>query len=311
VNQPTLTQCIKAKAIELGFNGVGVAKAEPIEGLHHHLQQWLGQQYHAGMEYMARNLDKRSNPTLLVPGAKSVISLLSNYYPHQTQDPQYPQIAYYAYGNDYHDVIKGYMQQLWDYIQQLAPALDGRMFVDSAPVADKLWANKAGLGWIGKNSCLINRQLGSYVFISELIINIELDYDEPYRSNFCGSCTKCIDHCPTNAIVKPGVIDSRRCISYQTIENKAETIDESLTGMFQNRLFGCDICQQVCPWNHNATPTNRSEFNPHQQALTLSTTDWLNMDSDSFAQLFKKSALKRAKLKGLQRNAAFLNHHGQ
>ncbi|MBI9068725.1 MAG: tRNA epoxyqueuosine(34) reductase QueG [Salinivirgaceae bacterium] len=297
---------IKEKALEIGFNGVGISKAEELPGFNHSLERWLKSGYHAGMQYMERNKEKRCDSTLLVEGAKSVISFLTSYYPQNKQPENIPQISKYAYGIDYHFVLKERMQLLWDYIKESFPELEGRMFVDSAPVSDKLLATKAGLGWIGKNSCLINKEMGSFVFICELIINIELDYDEPYASNFCGTCTKCIDACPTKAIVQPGVIDSNKCISYLTIENKDESIPEIFKGQLQNRIFGCDICQDVCPWNKKPLITNINEFKPSDGLFTLDIDAWKTMDSDKFNQLFKKSPLKRAKFKGLLRNVSFL-----
>lgn len=302
-----LSSLIKAKALELGFNGVGISKAEKIEGYEEQYKSWLKAGYNAQMEYMERNIEKRVDPTILVEGSKSVISLIISYYPEHLQPIDIPQISKYAYGTDYHFVVKDKMQLLWNFILEHYPTLDGRMFVDSAPVPDKLWAVKSGLGWIGKNSCLINKDIGSFVFISELIVNIELEYDEPYRSNFCGSCTKCIDSCPTNAIVQPGIIDSNRCISYQTIENKTDSISKQLKGRFENRLFGCDICQDVCPWNKNPLTTTVKEFAPNSELFSLDNEAWKEMEKEEFNGLFKKSPLKRAKFEGLKRNLEFLD----
>lgn len=302
-----ISKIIKQKAFEIGFNGVGISKAEELVGFEDALKGWLKSGYHSSMDYMESNIDKRCNPTLLVPEAKSVISLITSYYPEQQLPSQHPKIAKYAYGVDYHFVIKDKMQIFWDYIFELFPDLEGRIFVDSAPVSDKLWAVKAGLGWLGKNSCLINKEIGSFVFISELIINIELEYDEPYRSNFCGSCTKCIDMCPTKAIVQPGVIDSNKCISYQTIENKQDTIPYEFIGKFENQIFGCDICQDVCPWNKQPLTAIFKEFTPKAEMLTLDLDSWQKMEKDEFNLLFKKSALKRAKFKGLKRNVDFIS----
>ena len=305
-NKADISALIKAKALALGFNGVGISKAEKIEGFTEVLDSWLNKGYHAGMDYMQRNIDMRSDPRALVPEAKSVISLIISYYPEKLQNYHVPQIAKYAYGTDYHFVLKDKMKELWKHIEIHVPALNGRMFVDSAPVSDKLWAVKAGLGWLGKNSCLINKEIGSFVFICELIVSIELEYDEPYPSNFCGSCTKCIDECPTGAIVQPGIIDSNKCISYQTIENKAETIDAQLHGAFGNRIFGCDTCQDVCPWNKSPLTTQVQEFTPTDRFYTLDSAAWLQMNDAEFNLQFKKSALKRAKLSGLKRNYNFI-----
>lgn len=293
---------IKEHALSLGFNAVGIAKAQEIEGFNDALSNWLKCGYHADMDYMNRNVEKRCNPQVLVEGAKSVISLLVTYYPNKIQPKNIPQIAKYAYGIDYHFVLKDKMNELWHFIAEYIPELKGRMFVDSAPVSDKIWAVQAGLGWLGKNSCLINKDLGSFVFICELILNVDLEYDEPYRSNFCGSCTKCIDACPTKAIIQPGVVDSNKCISYQTIENKQETIDELVQKSMNNRLFGCDICQDVCPWNRNPVETKIKEFKANDKLYKLDVETWQEMDAENFNNLFRKSALKRAKLSGLKRN---------
>lgn len=305
-SKEALSEKIKTEALKLGFNAVGISKAEELGGFNESLSNWLKAGYQAKMDYMQRNIDKRCDPTILVEGAKSVISMLVSYYPEKIQPTNIPQIAKYAYGTDYHFVLKDKMKQLWDFIKLDFPNIDGRMFVDSAPVSDKLWAVNAGLGWLGKNSCLIHKEMGSFVFICELIINIDLDYDEPYRSNFCGSCTKCIDACPTKAIVQPGVIDSNKCISYQTIENKEETIDIEVESSLSNRLFGCDICQDVCPWNKKPAKTNIQDFVPDDALYSLDYKAWNVMENAEFNKLFRKSALKRAKLAGLKRNLAAL-----
>ena len=302
-----LTQNIKKQALQIGFSGIGISKAEKLEEFDNSFKSWVKNGYNAKMDYMARNVEKRVDPTILVPGTKSVISLIASYYPEKVQPDDLPQISKYAYGADYHFVLKDMMQQLWGFIKEHFPELDGRMFVDSAPVSDKLWAVKAGLGWLGKNSCLINKELGSFVFICELIINVELDYDEPFNSNFCGSCTKCIDSCPTNAIVQSGVIDSNKCISYQTIENKEETIPNEFTGKFENRIFGCDICQDVCPWNKKPIVTKIEQFTPKEDLFKLDLSAWKNMTKEEFNRIFKNSPLKRAKHSGLQRNAIFIS----
>ncbi len=302
-----LSILIKEKALELGFNDVGISKAEKIDGFNEQYSKWIKAGYNAQMEYMNRNIDKRADTALLVDGAKSVISLITSYYPKKLQPANIPQIAKYAYGIDYHFVLKDKMQLLWDFIVSHYPELQGRIFVDSAPVSDKLWAVKAGLGWIGKNSCLINKKIGSFVFISELIVNLELEYDQAYNPNYCGSCTKCIDSCPTGAIVKAGVIDSNKCISYQTIENKNDNIPEKLQGQFGNWIFGCDICQDVCPWNKTPLTTLIDEFAPLPNLFLLDLDAWQKMDKDDFNKTFKKSPLKRAKFEGLKRNIAFIS----
>lgn len=303
-----ITDLIKKQALTIGFNAVGIAKAEKNTNLTNIYKTLANKGYFADMQYMQRNIDKRADISLLVPGAKSVIVLLTSYYPKQKQPQNIPQIAYYAYGNDYHTVLKNKMQILWDFIKQLYPQLNGRIFTDSAPVAEKYYATKAGLGYIGKNSCLINKHLGSFVFISELVVNIELEYDKPTTTNHCGNCTLCINNCPTNAIVAPGIIDSRKCISYQTIENKGQ-INPELKNKFKNHIFGCDICQQVCPWNKKPVITNIPEFYPNQSVLNLTHNNWSEMDTATFNQLFKNSPIKRAKLSGLKRNAQFLKNN--
>jgi len=302
-----LSILIKEKALELGFNDVGISKAEKIDGFNEQYSKWIKAGYNAQMEYMNRNIDKRADTALLVDGAKSVISLITSYYPKKLQPANIPQIAKYAYGIDYHFVLKDKMQLLWDFIVSHYPELQGRIFVDSAPVSDKLWAVKAGLGWIGKNSCLINKKIGSFVFISELIVNLELEYDQAYNPNYCGSCSKCIDSCPTGAIVKAEVIDSNKCISYQTIENKNDSIPEKLQGQFDNWIFGCDICQDVCPWNKTPLTTLIDEFAPLPNLFLLDLDAWQKMDKDDFNKTFKKSPLKRAKFEGLKRNIAFIS----
>lgn len=302
----TISQQIKQKALELGFNAVGISKAQKIDGFEASLKSWLASGFHGEMSYMERNQDKRCDPTILVEGAKSVISLLVSYYPEKKQSEHLPQISKYAYGTDYHYVLKDKMQNLWDFIKETFPDLEGRMFVDSAPVSDKLWAVQAGLGWIGKNSCLINREIGSFVFICELIVNIELEYDEPYRSNFCGSCTKCIDACPTKAIVQPGVIDSRKCISYLTIENKTDHIPNEFKSKLEDRMFGCDTCQDVCPWNKEPLTTKVKEFLSIPEVFTLDAEAWEKMEKTEFNKIFKLSPLKRSKYEGIKRNLSFI-----
>ncbi|MCK9206019.1 MAG: tRNA epoxyqueuosine(34) reductase QueG [Salinivirgaceae bacterium] len=301
------SQQIKDKALEVGFDGVGISKAEKLDSFETSLNQWLQAGCHAGMEYMERNQEKRTDPTVLVPGARSVVSFILSYYPQELQPEHLPQIAKYAYGTDYHQVLKDKIQQVWDFIKEKEPSLDGRIFVDSAPVSDKLWAVKAGLGWLGKNSCLINKEIGSFVFIGEMVINLELAYDEPYPSNYCGSCTQCIDACPTGAIVKPGVIDSNRCISYLTIENKSDSIPSAFSGKFGLRIFGCDTCQDVCPWNKKPLLTREKAFTSSPEVLTVTHQQWESMDTTEFKRFFKNSPLQRAKLKGLQRNVRFIS----
>ncbi len=295
------SQQIKEYAYSLGFDACGICKAEPVSvEEQRHFDEWIGSGYHADMDYMARNTDKRLDPTLLVENARSVICVALNYYPETKQPEDHPQFAYYAYGKDYHDVVKEKLNRLSDYIRSFQPALNGRCFVDTAPMLERYWAAKAGLGFIGKNSLLIIPKMGSYFFLGELILDLTLEYDTPLNLS-CGSCTRCLDACPTKAIVSPKVIDARRCISYQTIENKGD-IDESVRLNLRNRFYGCDICQQVCPWNKYARPHKTEEFDPSQAFLDLSFDKLNNLSVEEYQQIFKGSAVKRAKYAGLKRN---------
>lgn len=306
MNLKDQTKIIRNKALELGFDFCGFAKAEKLTKNEMFLRNWLDKGLHAAMSYMENHFDKRVDPTILEPGAKSIISVLLNYYPEQEQKEGAPLVAKYAYGKDYHFVIRDKLNELLNYINREITPCNGRGFTDSAPVLDRAWAAKAGLGWIGKNTNLIVPQKGSYYFIGELIIDKELEYDEPIK-DFCGSCTKCIQACPTNALVVPYLLDSNRCISYQTIENKSE-IPEKLKGKFENWIFGCDICQDVCPWNSKSEPTTVSEFNPKKTFLEMTAEEWNQMDEDSFKELFRKSPLKRTKYAGIRRNLDFIKN---
>jgi len=301
----TYTQLIKTEAKRLGFLNCGIAKAEFLEKEAPKLEKWLKNGYHGEMNYMENYFDKRLDPTLLVDGAKSVISLSYNYYPEKLQKKGTYKIAKYAYGKDYHHVIKSKLKTLFEYIQHNIGRVNGRAFVDSAPVLERAWAKKSGLGWIGKHSLLIQKQTGSFYFLAELILDLELAYDNPFKADHCGNCTKCIDACPTQAILPNNTIDGSKCISYFTIELKEE-IPSSMNGKFDDWMFGCDICQDVCPWNRFSKPTNEELFKPHSQLLTNSKKDWEEITSEVFNTIFKKSAVKRAKFKGLQRNIQFL-----
>lgn len=300
----TYTQLIKTEANRLGFLSCGISKAGFLEEEAHRLEKWLNQNRHGEMQYMQNHFDKRLDPTKLVPGAKSVISLLLNYYPKETQNEDTYKISKYAYGADYHFVIKDKLKQLLHFIEEEIGEVDGRAFVDSAPVLDKAWAAKSGLGWIGKHSNLLTRQLGSFYFIAELIIDLELDYDSP-TTDHCGTCTACIDACPTQAIVEPYVVDGSKCISYFTIELKSE-IPNNVKGQFDDWIFGCDVCQDVCPWNRFSKPHNEPLFNPKPELLSMSKKDWEEITRDVFQKVFKKSAVKRTKFEGLQRNITFI-----
>jgi len=270
------------------------------------LEQWLNKNYNGKMAYMENHFDKRIDPTKLVPGAKSVVSLLFNYATNKKQtDQTAPKISKYAYGKDYHFVIKEKLKEFIFEIKQQIGEVDGRVFVDSAPVLDKHWAKRAGLGWLGKHSNLINKQMGSFFFIAELIIDIELEPDGPVK-DYCGTCTKCIDACPTDAIVQPYVVDGSRCISYLTIELKEELPNE-FSDKMDNWMFGCDVCQDVCPWNRFAKPNNEPQFKPNEKLLEMTNSEWKELSQEVFNQVFKKSPVKRTKFSGLTRNIAFLN----
>jgi len=271
------------------------------------LEEWLKRGYQGSMSYLENHFDKRLNPTLLVPGAKSVISLVYNYYPKKDlahENPGNLKIAKYAYGEDYHFVIKEKLKTFLTKIQQEIGAVNGRAFVDSAPVHERAWAAKSGLGWIGKNSLLLNRSMGSFFFLAELIVDIELEYDGPIK-DYCGTCTACMDACPTDAIPQPYVVDGSKCISYFTIELKEE-LPAAVKGKFENWVFGCDICQDVCPWNSFSQSNQESRFQPHPDLEKMSMQDWKEITEDVFEILFKKSAVKRTKLEGLKRNIAFV-----
>lgn len=296
----SLSQAIRTIATNLGFDAVGFARAARLDGEAEHLRTWLDAGLHADMAWMEGHFDKRVDPTLLVEGAKSVVVVLFAYKPAKVQPADVPQIAKYAYGDDYHEVIKTKLWDLLARIKEVVPEADGRPFVDSAPVLERAWAERAGLGWIGKNSLLLNRQLGSLTFIGTLMLNLELDYGTHVRPS-CGTCTRCIDGCPTGAIVAPKIVDARRCISYQTIENRGE-IPDSLKEPMGNRVFGCDACLDACPWNVKAMAHSHSELTPREAILTYTTEQWQMMDEAQFAAIFRHSAVKRAKLSGFRRN---------
>jgi epoxyqueuosine reductase len=300
-----LTRFIKSAATTLGFSFCGIAKAEFLEEEAPRLEEWLRRGYQGKMSYLENHFDKRLDPRLLVPGAKSVISLIYNYYPEKKiEEPNQLKISKYAYGEDYHLVIKEKLKTLLDTIQKHVGEVNGRAFVDSAPVHERAWAKKSGLGWIGKNSLLLNRQMGSFFFLAELIIDLELTYDFPIK-DYCGTCTACMDACPTEAIPEPYVVDGSKCISYFTIELK-EDIPAAVKGKFDNWIFGCDICQDVCPWNRFSQPHNESKFLPHPDLEKMATRDWKEITDDVFQKLFKRSAVKRTKLDGLKRNIRFV-----
>jgi len=259
------------------------------------------------MRYMENHFDLRINPQKLVPGAKSVITLLLNYFPSQTQNPDAPRISKYAYGRDYHEVIKTKLNNFMHMLREEIGEIHGRGFVDSAPVLERTWAQKSGLGWIGKNGNLITKQSGSFFFIATLITDVELEYDDPFAKDYCGSCTKCIDACPTNAILPSKVVDGSKCISYFTIELKEMLIPSQVKGKFDNWMFGCDTCQDVCPWNRFSKPTNETEMQPIHEILNFSFDDWESLCEESFNKIFKNSPLRRAKYSGIKRNLKFLS----
>lgn len=301
----TNTHFIKQTAARLGFHSCGISKAGFLEEEAPLLEKWLKQGMHGEMKYMENHFDKRLDPTQLVPGAKSVVSLLYNYYTDEKQkDDTAPKISKYAYGKDYHYVIKDKLKEFMQLIQDEIGEINGRVFVDSAPVLDKAWAKKSGLGWIGKNSNLITKQQGSFFFIAELILDIDLEPDTPIK-DYCGTCTACIDACPTNAIVEPYVVNGSKCISYFTIELK-EAIPAEMKGKFENWAFGCDICQDVCPWNRFSQPHNEPEFKPPADLMNMNKQEWEEMTEEVFQQLFKHSAVKRTKYEGIKRNVKFL-----
>ena len=282
----------------------GISKAGFLEQEAPRLEAWLNQNRHGQMQYMENHFDKRLDPTKLVEGSKSVISLLLNYYPQQLQRDDSYKISKYAYGTDYHFVIKDKLKELLHCIQEQVGDVHGRAFVDSAPVLDKAWAAKSGLGWIGKHSNLLSKQTGSFYFIAELIVDLDLDYDTPVTDH-CGSCTACIDACPTQAIVEPYKVDGSKCISYFTIELKNE-IPSSVSGQFDNWMFGCDVCQDVCPWNRFSKAHSEPLFNPKPELLSMTKQDWEEITQETFSKVFQHSAVKRTKFSGLKRNIKFL-----
>lgn len=297
---------LKQTAYQLGFSFVGIAQANFLADEAPRLEAWLKEQRHGQMAYMANHFDQRLDPRKLVEGAKSVVSLLYNYHnPQRQTDPSAPKISSYAYGIDYHFVVKHKLKQLLQQLQTRVGAVQGRCFVDSAPVLERAWAKRSGLGWVGKNTLLINPRAGSFFFLAELIIDLALPADPPIVKDYCGRCTRCIDACPTNAILPNRTVDGSRCISYFTIELK-EAIPTAMKGKFDNWAFGCDVCQVVCPWNRFAQPHNEPQFAPHPTLLDMNRQAWYDISEEIFGQVFRKSAVKRTKFSGLQRNLRFL-----
>jgi epoxyqueuosine reductase len=293
-------------ASRLGFDYCGIAKAQRLDDDTERLQQWLNKNMHGKMKYMETHFDLRIDPAKLVPGAKSVITLLKNYYPSQSQKDGAAKISKYAYGKDYHEVIREKMKAFLQSIHQEIGEVNGRGFVDSAPVLERSWAQRSGLGWIGKNGNLLTKQNGSFFFIATLITDLELVYDDPFTKDLCGTCTKCVEACPTEAILPDKVINGSKCISYFTIELKDTLLPGEMKGKFNDWAFGCDICQDVCPWNRFSKPNDETEFRPIPGILNLTTKEWESMSEATFKKLFKHSAISRTKWKGMQRNIKFI-----
>jgi epoxyqueuosine reductase len=300
-----ISQWIKTRALELGFAACGIAEAVSLEEDAERLDHWLSQGFQGEMNYMARNVEKRVDPGKLMPGAKSVIVLLMNYFPEENlPEKNNYKIAKYAYGKDYHLVIRDKLNRLTSELKAVAGDFQSRSFTDSAPVLERAWAEKAGLGWIGKNTCLIHPKIGSFVFIAEIITDMELEYDTQQVNDLCGGCTRCIEACPTGAIIAPRVLDARKCISYHTIESKSE-LPAEYRDKFQDWIFGCDICQDVCPWNRKSQPHAESSFKPNPKLTGMDKTSWEELTEDQFNELFTDSAVKRTKFSGLKRNIYF------
>jgi len=301
MNKQELTIYIIEQATALGFDAIGISEADALPSEAEELRLWLAEKRHGEMSYMENHFEMRVDPRLILDNAKSVISVALNYYPKELQRADAPQISKYAYGQDYHDVIKKKLFKLQDLIAKVSPN-SARCFTDSAPVMDKAWAIRAGLGWKGKNGNIINPQLGSFIFLGEIITDLELEYNSVEIESKCGSCTKCIDACPTQAIYEPGKVDGSRCLSYHTIERKSEIIDPTIAPLLSNRIYGCDICQDVCPWNKKSCPTHVVEFTPHPELLSMTTADWQNLSIEQYQKIFKKSPVKRIKYQGITRN---------
>tara|TARA_B100002052_G_scaffold60724_1_gene53787 strand:+ start:397 stop:1314 length:918 start_codon:yes stop_codon:yes gene_type:complete len=300
------TKFIKNKAKDLGFSSVGISKARHLHEEENKFEKWLSKGFQGSMNYLEKNLDKRLDPRKLVPGSKSIISLSYNYYPKKNIDKKNNFIiSKYAYGKDYHKVIKKKLKILFRSIKEKIGDVEGRVFVDTAPVHERAWAKLSGLGWIGKNSLLINEKKGSYFFLAEIICDLDLEYDSPV-ANRCGKCTKCIDACPTDAITSAQIINANKCISYLTIENKKE-IPTELKNNLNDAIFGCDICQDVCPWNKFSKPHKEESFNPKNELSSLKKTDWIELTEETFNKIFEGSAVKRAKYEGIIRNIKAAN----
>lgn len=299
------SQIVKTTAQKIGFDACGIAKAEPLSQEAKQLELWLKKGFHGKMHYMEKYFDIRINPKLLLPNAQSVIVVLYNFFPAQHQNPHSPKISKYAYGKDYHLILKEKLFEFYNELKKQIGNFNARACVDSAPILEKTWAKKSGLGWIGKHSNLIVKQKGSYYFIAELVTDLELNPDQEIK-DYCGTCTKCIDACPTNAIIQPYVVDTSKCISYLTIELKDELIPEEFKGKMDNWIFGCDVCMDICPWNRFAQPHQHQELSPYREILSFSQEDWEQLTEEQFKVLFKLSPLKRTKFKGFKRNLKFI-----
>lgn len=300
------SQYIKSVAFQLGFNYCGIAKATRLDDDARRLESWLNKGFQGNMDYMENHFELRVDPCKLVPGAKSVVTLLLNYYPSEVQRRDAPQVSKYAYGDDYHEVIKKKLKVFLQMIKDKIGDVHGRGFTDSAPVLEKSWAQRSGMGWIAKNGNLITKENGSFFFIATLILDLELQYDDPFVKDYCGTCTRCIDACPTEAILDNKVIDGSKCISYFTIELKEQLIPASMKEKFENKLFGCDVCQDVCPWNRFSRPTSEAGFTPLPEVLNFSTNDWEELTEEAFKIIFNNSPLKRSKYAGIKRNLKFI-----
>lgn len=307
IEKSSYTSFVKSTAVSLGFDYCGIAKAEKMEEESRFLEQWLNKGYHGSMKYMENYFDLRTDPRLLVPGAKSVITLLLNYFPEEKQAINSPKISKYAFGVDYHEVIKAKLKSFLQILRENIGEINGRGFTDSAPVLERSWAQRTGLGWVGKNGNLITKENGSFFFIATLITDLELESDNPFIKDYCGTCTKCIDACPTDAILPDKTINGSQCISYFTIELKDLLLPENMKDRFQENIFGCDICQDVCPWNRFSQPHKTEEFKPLPEILNYNKEDWEELTEESFKIIFRKSPIKRSKYAGIKRNLKVLS----
>lgn len=304
----SLTQKIKRKAHEIGFHKVGIVRAEPLKEERERFEEWIELNFHAEMRWIEREPEKRSNPKLLFPEAKSVIAVALNYYtPHEHENSEDTgKISRYAWGDDYHDVLKDKLRELLEWIKSEVPEADGKVCVDTAPIMDKAWAVRAGIGWLGKHSNLITKEYGSWVFLGEILLNLELEYETQIEPNHCGSCTMCLDACPTGAIVEPLIVDSNKCLSYATIELRSPELPPEITENLNGWFYGCDICQDVCPWNRFEKPTDETRFEPRHNETSIAIDEVLSFTPEKYAERFRRSPIKRAKISGLQRNAKAL-----